>query len=386
MSNDELVVEIVANCANNIVNQCLAASEAQKTLQSVLNNALEEKSRSELNGLIWEKDAFNMTDSAFKHNFRMEPAAFEMLVQELLDTEREDRNFRNGMPLRKRVAIAIYTLGSSAEYHVVARLFEVSENSVCLICKEFCSLVWRKLAPKYLGNNFLTQTKVEECVKGFEATGFPQCFGAIGGCHIKTKPKPSESTVLLALVDHKYRFMYINVGSPGHCNDSDIYEKSLLKPYIETSELFEANARKIGGIKVPVILIGDSSFKISTRIMKPYSVSVTGNLKQMVFNYHIAKTRRVAEDAFRHLKARFGRIGEGLDSRHDNTNAIIKCCCVLHNFLIEHNNTFEDDCDENVGPQSDQAESKTNLHNQKSKAEAIRSALADILCASEKKK
>jgi len=39
------------------------------------------------------------------------------------------------------------------------------------------------------------------------------------------------------------------------------------------------------------------------------------------------------ENAFGHLKARFRRVGKGLDNKIENTAMIIKACCVLNNFL-----------------------------------------------------
>ena len=46
------------------------------------------------------------------------------------------------------------------------------------------------------------------------------------------------------------------------------------------------------------------------------------------------------ENAFGHLKARFRRIGNGLDNRVTNAK-IIQVCCVLHNFLSEQNDSIK---------------------------------------------
>jgi len=115
----------------------------------------------------------------------MERTAFNTLVDHMRGMERKDTNFRLCIPLAKRVAIAVYALASSAEYRTVGALFGVSKASVCNILNEFCREVWRVLAPEYLKPNFLTEDKIEECVKGFEALGFPQCLGAMGKKSIK---------------------------------------------------------------------------------------------------------------------------------------------------------------------------------------------------------
>ena len=131
-------------------------------------------------GSFWEKDVAMNGDAFFKEAFRMERSKFDILVENLKGLQKKDTNFRLCIPLAKRIAIALYALGSSAEYHTVGSLFGVSKASVCRILLEFCEEVWRVLAPKYLKSDFLTEHKIEECVKGFEALGFPQCLGAMG--------------------------------------------------------------------------------------------------------------------------------------------------------------------------------------------------------------
>ncbi|XP_053956802.1 uncharacterized protein LOC128862273 isoform X2 [Anastrepha ludens] len=68
--------------------------------------------------------------------------------------------------------------------------------------------------------------------------------------------------------------------------------------------------------------------------MKPNPHSVTNTPEQKKFNYRLSKCRRVVENAFGHLKARFRRIGKGVDNHIKNVNTVISCACVLHNFLI----------------------------------------------------
>lgn len=131
--------------------------------------------------------------------------------------------------------------------------------------------------------------------------------------------------------------MYINVGSPGRCNDSTIYEDSNLKKYLDRCPLLDEMSKNISGVDVPILLIGDSAFRLSKNVMKPYPFQVDEEIKKKNFNYVLSKSRRVVENAFGHLKARFRRIGKGIDNRFNNSSSIIKACCVLHNFLNENN-------------------------------------------------
>lgn len=98
----------------------------------------------------------------------------------LTTLEKEDTLFRKAIPLQKRIAIALYTLGSSGEFRTISNLFGVGKSTVCKILDEFCQEVWNRLAPVYLNSIPLTRETIEEKVNGFEHLGMPQCLGAIG--------------------------------------------------------------------------------------------------------------------------------------------------------------------------------------------------------------
>lgn len=111
----------------------------------------------------------------------MSPSAFKILCEKMSSLRREDTMFRKAIPLEKRIGIALYALGSSAEYRSIANLFGVGRTTVGEIVLEFCNEVWSKLRKDYL--NFydnLNYSKLKETVDGFSYLGFPQCCGAIG--------------------------------------------------------------------------------------------------------------------------------------------------------------------------------------------------------------
>lgn len=109
---------------------------------------------------------------------------------------------------------------------------------------------------------------------------------------------------------------------------------------LDESEILQANKKEICGIQMPICILGDSAFKFSTTLMKPYAFSLALSDDQKLFNYRLSKCRRVVENAFGHLKARFRRIGKGIDNRVGNAPSIIRACCVLHNFLNERNDNI----------------------------------------------
>ncbi|XP_050340328.1 uncharacterized protein LOC126766620, partial [Bactrocera neohumeralis] len=124
-----------------------------------------------------------------------------------------------------------------------------------------------------------------------------------------------------------------HVGSTGRNNDLYIFEGSSLKKFHETADIFAQNIKMIGDVNVPVLLIGDSAFRLSRYMMKPFPYSPNQPVSEKTFNYRLSKCRRFIENAFGQLKARFRRIGRGLPVAPKNVNVIIHACCILHNFL-----------------------------------------------------
>lgn len=88
-----------------------------------------------------------------------------------------------------------------------------------------------------------------EVAGDFEARwNLPHCLGAYDRKHIRIqKPNKSGSlyfnykqffsVVLMALVDSKYQFLWIDVGGVGHQSNAQIYNNSELKECIEAGTL-----------------------------------------------------------------------------------------------------------------------------------------------------
>ncbi|KAG0425285.1 hypothetical protein HPB47_027530 [Ixodes persulcatus] len=85
-------------------------------------------------------------------------------------------------------------------------------------------------------------------MREFQAVlGFPNAIGALDGCHLPVSPpkdlavdyhnyKGWYSVILLALVDHRYLFRYISVGTPGRCHDASVYQRSPLAHLLEQNQ------------------------------------------------------------------------------------------------------------------------------------------------------
>lgn len=121
------------------------------------------------------------SDEQFRKNFRVSRATFNMLRQSLCSLAKEDTNMRKSISLDKRIAVALYAIGSSSEYRTIGNLFGIGRTTVGELVNDFCEAVWYTFQPQFLNTLPALQEKVTEIVNGFESEwGFPQCFGAVG--------------------------------------------------------------------------------------------------------------------------------------------------------------------------------------------------------------
>ena len=106
----------------------------------------------------------------------------------------------------------------------------------------------------------------------FEALcGLPCCGGALDGTFMAMK-KPSEfgdtyfynkkfiAFIVLACMDARGIFTYVNAGRPGSVADSYTYRRSLMFWKIASGEWLAHSPRKISGVNVKPFIVADSAF------------------------------------------------------------------------------------------------------------------------------
>ncbi|XP_040072297.2 protein ALP1-like [Ixodes scapularis] len=195
--------------------------------------------------------------------------------------------------------------------------------------------------------------ELAEHVRDFEATlDFPQAIGALDGCHFPVSPPQADATdyrnykgwysiILLALVDHRYRFRYVNVGTPGRCHDAHVFRRSALAGTLE-GLTFQKPMITINGTAVPPLILCDQAFPLTSNLLKPYPrKDVTDNSTQAGFNKRLSAARRIVKNAFGRVKARFRLILERMECDVNNARLIVRACCVLNNICERFNDGVE---------------------------------------------
>ena len=76
------------------------------------------------------------SDKEWRENFRLSKETFMYAVSMVGENvSRKDTKLRKAVSTQKRIAIAVYFIGSTAEYRTIANLFGVSTSFVCNVAK-----------------------------------------------------------------------------------------------------------------------------------------------------------------------------------------------------------------------------------------------------------
>jgi hypothetical protein len=178
----------------------------------------------------------------------------------------------------------------------------------------------------------------------YQEWNFPHFLGALDGKHIMIECparggsdlfnyKGFHSIVLLTLCDAKYCFTMVDIGSFGKDNDANIYNHSVIGKGFATGTFNIPEAEKVGDSEeLPYVIISDEIFGLKTYLTKPYPGNGLTE-SQKVFNYRLSRCRRVIENAFGILSARWRIFRRPIKAKPCNVDSIVKACICLHNYL-----------------------------------------------------
>ncbi|CAN8028555.1 unnamed protein product [Ixodes persulcatus] len=301
----------------------------------------------------WFEDTLpHLPEHFFKQSFRVKPVTFRYLVDLCRPhMEREVTNMRSTIPVEKRVGAALYKSCSSAEDRTIANLFGLGRSTVNENYREFCRVVVSVLEQDWL--KMVSAAELPDHIREFQAAlEFPQGIGALDGCHFPISPPKVNASdyhnykgciILLALVDHRYRFRYVNVGTPGRCHDAHVYRRSALAAVLQGPTL-QMPMVTVNGTIMPPLILCDQAFPLTSNMLKPYPrKDVKKDSPQEGFNRQLSSARRVVENAFGRVKARFRFIMKRMECEVDNARLVVRACCILNN-VCEH-------CNDGVEPQ-----------------------------------
>lgn len=87
--------------------------------------------------------------------------------------------------------------------------------------------------------------------------------------------KKNCSTVILALVEAKYRFIWASLGAPGNTHNSTYFHNTSLWNGISTGKILLNKAVILNGVEIPPIILCDSAF-----LLRLWTMKLHGFIKQ----------------------------------------------------------------------------------------------------------
>ncbi|XP_054263766.1 uncharacterized protein LOC128987093 [Macrosteles quadrilineatus] len=174
----------------------------------------------------------------------------------------------------------------------------------------------------------------------------PNCLGSVDGKHIRiVKPAHSGSLfynykkyfslILMAVTDANYKFIFIDVGSYGKCNDSTVFQETVFHQRVEADTLDLPEDKPISSLNpvpVPFLFLADDAFALSRRVMCPY-VGKSLDVRRRTYNYRHCRGRRFVECTFGILANKWRILHRALNVEVDFAIEIVKACCILHNYV-----------------------------------------------------
>jgi hypothetical protein len=177
----------------------------------------------------------------------------------------------------------------------------------------------------------------------------PHACGALDGKHVRIRKPPKSgslyfnykgyfSVILMALVDADYKFLWIDVGGNGAQSDAQIYNDCELKECLEDGSIGfpQADPMPNDDQTMPYFILGDDAFALRTYLMKPFGQRGLDR-QQRITNYRISRGRRVVENAFGILAARWNVLLCTMMQTPDVIRDIIECVVCLHNLMRMRN-------------------------------------------------
>jgi DDE superfamily endonuclease len=87
------------------------------------------------------------------------------------------------------------------------------------------------------------------------------------------------------------------------------------------------------GEACPFVMVGNEAFPLNPYLMRPFSRNSLTGKAEKIFNYRLSRARRIVENAFGILTARWRIFRKPIDLHPDTVDSIVLAACCLHNML-----------------------------------------------------
>lgn len=276
----------------------------------------------------------------------MSHGTFQFISSRIRHVLQRDTVNEDPISLECRLGICLYRLARGDYYYTISEMTGLRVSTVCTIVNEVTKAIvenlWDECVTKHM-------PKIEDefrnkMIDMAQLWQFPCCWSIVDGRHIPIKCSPGGpeshkeyynfknfySVIMMGMVDSNYRFIWGTCGFPRNSHDPIILQSTKLWVDIRESELLPHIAKGIGGVTVPPLVLGNSTFPFQTWMMKPYGNAVL-TPKQRYFNNRLSRARMVTEGSYGQLKGRWRVTLRKNESSKDEVKTTTLACMVLHN-------------------------------------------------------
>ena len=223
-------------------------------------------------------------NAQYIHHFRLSKDAFWRMHRKyghLFD--RQVTVLRMPVLSDKRLAMTIHYLAQGFTFSQLSLMYSVGHTTAVNVVHDTIDKLFSNFVRESI--RFPAGDELGQVIADFEhlyGGGLPQCAGAVDGTfmHIR-KPtihgdsywcyKNYTAIFLLACVDARGVFMYVNAGCPGSTGDASVFNYSLLARNVHRRKWLGTHNRIINGVDVQPYLVGDSAFALSPMLLKCYA-------------------------------------------------------------------------------------------------------------------
>ena len=128
----------------------------------------------------------------------------------------------------------------------------------------------------------------------------------------------------------------VDIGDFGRHSDGGVFADSNLGKGLESKSIGlpdpQSLPRSSINSKFPYVVVGDAAFPLKTNILRPYPGQFLEEHCQ-IFNYRLSRARRVIENTFGIMAAKFRNFQRPIIVGLDKVTKITKATCFLHNYL-----------------------------------------------------
>ena len=291
----------------------------------------------------------------FESKYHMPLPAFNKLlglVREgiTLDYVKSMNASRGNQPIYPEVilGISLRYLGGE-KIKSLEDIFGVDDSSVERLIKLFFKTVHETKALAIKLPN--TQAQLEELAQGFDSISaadglFYGCVGAIDGWLCQTI-QPIDNNIknkrdyfsghyqcfglnIQAICDHRLRFIYFGITSPGKTGDARALNKC-----IKLRQWMEKHLKNS-----PFFFVGDNAYVLCDELLIPYSGNNMTE-SQRTYNFYLSQMRIRIEMAFGRLTTKWRVFRTKLENTTETNSKICSVAAILHNYIINETDIDE---------------------------------------------